>query len=126
MDSAEALDHVRSAAEALRVRTDGVEATQLCAAVAAAAARLAWLAAVPPADRATVAAAAAAAAGAPGAFPLGVELEDETLTQPSTLLRACHVAKLRSLQSRIDAALVAVQELTADPRTDTRRGRVGR
>jgi len=73
-----------------------------------------------------VAAAAAAAADAPGAFPLGFEVADEALCRPAALLRCRHVAALRQLQSRADAALVAAQECTADPKTDTSRGRVGR
>jgi len=73
-----------------------------------------------------VAAAAAAAADAPGSFPLGFEAPEEALRRPLALLRARHVAGLRALQSRVDAALVAAQEITADPRTDARLGRVGR
>ena len=73
-----------------------------------------------------VAAAAAEAADIPDAFPLGFDLADKALARPAALLRARHVAQLRALQSRVDAALVAAQECTADPRTDTRLGRVGR
>jgi hypothetical protein len=119
-------------------------------ALAGAAQRLAWLAGVAPDERvrvsllsgmvcdvnpmptrllcaqARVAAAAAEAADIPDAFPLGFELADKALGRPAALLRARHVAELRALQSRVDAALVAAQECTADPRTDTRLGRVGR
>ena len=89
----------------------------------ASASRLAWLAAVPPDERSRVAT-AAAAADAPGAFPLGFELgDDPALLRAATLLRARHVAALRQLQSRADAALVAAQEMTADPVRAQRAGR---
>ena len=73
-----------------------------------------------------MAAAAAEAADIPGAFPLGFDLGDAALERPAALLRCRHVTALRALQSRVDAALVAAQECTADPRTDNRLGRVGR
>jgi hypothetical protein len=77
-------------------------------------------------SQARVAAAAAAAADAPGAFPLGFAAPSAELARPAALLRLCHVGQLRALQSRADAALVAAQEATADPRTDASLGRVGR
>lgn len=128
----------------------------LAEAVVGAAQRLAWLAALPPDERGAVAVAAASRANAPGAFPLGfdtrrrrgtnaheegaaavgeeegaaVAMEEEEgdalLHRAAVLLRCVHVAALRKLQSRADAALVAAQECTADPRTDHRLGRVGR
>ncbi len=76
--------------------------------------------------QAVLASAAAAAADAPGAFPLGFTPPCASLARPAALLRVCHVAQLRELQSRADAALVAAQEATADPRTDAKLGRVGR
>jgi RLL motif-containing protein 1 len=76
--------------------------------------------------QAKIASSAAEAADIDGAFPLGFELDDQSLARPAALLRARHVAHLRALQSRVDAALVAAQECTADPRTDARLGRVGR
>ena len=147
--------HVRSCAAALRGGGEGgADAGGPCtqaAALAAAAAQLAWLAALPPDERvrpsrsasilaqgphiarvptcdaqARAAAAAAAAADAPGSFPTGFAAPRPALARPAALLRACHVARLRALQSRADAALVAAQEATADPRTDTKLGRVGR
>jgi len=72
------------------------------------------------------AAAAAAAADAPGSFPAGFAAPRPALARPAALLRACHVGRLRELQSRADAALVAAQEATANPRTDSKLGRVGR
>ncbi len=73
-----------------------------------------------------MAAAAAAAADIAGAFPLGFAAPSEALARPAALLRCRHVGALRELQSRADAALVAAQEATADPRTDAKLGRVGR
>ncbi len=75
--------------------------------------------------QARLAAAAAAAADAPGAFPLGFSAPSAALARPAALLRLCHVSRLRELQSRADAALVAAQEATADPRTDAKLGKVG-
>lgn len=46
--------------------------------------------------------------------------------QPSDVLKLLFVQDLRDLQTRINEALVAVQTVTADPRTDTSLGRVGR
>ncbi|KAI5643596.1 putative carnitine deficiency-associated protein domain-containing protein [Phthorimaea operculella] len=46
--------------------------------------------------------------------------------QPSDVLKLMFVQDLRNLQTKINEALVAVQTVTADPRTDTKLGRVGR
>lgn len=40
-------------------------------------------------------------------------------------LRLIHLENLREVQTKINEAIVAVQELTADPRTDKRLGKVG-
>ncbi|XP_049865037.1 RNA transcription, translation and transport factor protein [Pectinophora gossypiella] len=46
--------------------------------------------------------------------------------QPSDVLKLLFVQDLRALQTKINEALVTVQTVTADPRTDTKLGRVGR
>ena len=42
------------------------------------------------------------------------------------ILRLLHLSDLRDLQTQINEAIVRVQVLTADPKTDTRLGKVGR
>lgn len=125
-------------------------AAELAEALAAACQRLAWLAQLPPDERGAVAAAAGGAATADGAFPPGFEppkpepiagggdaggdaggddpggARAALLARACALLRCSHVAGLRRLQSRCDAALVAAQECTAQPRTDARLARTGR
>lgn len=64
----------------------------------------------------------------PAAFPSGIDLPDgapATLTAAVNALRVLHVNDLRALQSAVDALLVAMQEHTSDPRTDSKLGRVG-
>ncbi|OWR42020.1 hypothetical protein KGM_202035 [Danaus plexippus plexippus] len=46
--------------------------------------------------------------------------------QPNDVLKLLFIQDLRELQTKINEALVAVQSVTADPRTDTTLGRVGR
>lgn len=48
------------------------------------------------------------------------------IQQPADVLKLLFVQDLRDLQTKINEALVAVQAVTADPRTDTKLGRVGR
>ncbi|KAG6464475.1 RNA transcription, translation and transport factor protein [Manduca sexta] len=52
--------------------------------------------------------------------------EVNVVQQPSDVLKLLFVQDLRNLQTKINEALVAVQTVTADPRTDTKLGRVGR
>ena len=51
---------------------------------------------------------------------------DAQLDAAATLLRLLYIRDLRALQAQVDGAVVAVQELTANPCTDARLGRVGR
>ncbi len=51
---------------------------------------------------------------------------DAKLDAAATLLRMLYIKDLRALQSQIDAAVVAVQEYTANPRADAALGKVGR
>lgn len=46
--------------------------------------------------------------------------------QPIDVLKLLFIQDLRELQTKINEALVAVQTVTADPRTDTKLGRVGK
>uniref|UniRef100_A0A3B1K775 RNA transcription, translation and transport factor protein n=1 Tax=Astyanax mexicanus TaxID=7994 RepID=A0A3B1K775_ASTMX len=73
----------------------------------------------------------------PGAFPpglpvaldkhiLGFDTGDATLNEAAQILRLLHIEELRDLQTRINEAIVAVQAIIADPKTDHRLGKVGR
>ena len=59
-------------------------------------------------------------------FPLGFETGDPALDRAATVLRMLYVKDLRALQSQVDQTLVSVQEFTANPRTDSKLGKVGR
>lgn len=48
------------------------------------------------------------------------------IQQPTDVMKLLFVQDLRELQTNINEALVAVQTVTADPRTDTKLGKVGR
>lgn len=52
--------------------------------------------------------------------------EVNLIQQPADVLKLLFIQDLRDLQTKINEALVAVQTVTADPRTDTKLGRVGR
>lgn len=52
--------------------------------------------------------------------------EANVVLQPADVLKLLFVQDLRDLQTKINEALVAVQNVTADPRTDTKLGKVGR
>lgn len=58
--------------------------------------------------------------------PEPLQTEVNLVNQPSDVLKLLFVQDLRNLQTKINEALVAVQTVTADPRTDTKLGRVGR
>ena len=61
------------------------------------------------------------------AFPLGFETGGgEALDAAARVLRMLHVRRLRELQDGVNRAIVAMQEYTANPKTDSRLGRVGR
>ena len=48
------------------------------------------------------------------------------LNEAGKALRLLHVDELRVLQTQINEAIVAAQSQTADPKTDTSLGQVGR
>lgn len=52
--------------------------------------------------------------------------ESGVIQQPTDVLKLLFIEDLRELQTKINESLVAVQKVTADPRTDTKLGRVGR
>ena len=57
---------------------------------------------------------------------LGFETGDYISTEASKVLRLLHVKELRELQDSVNEAIVNVQALTANPKTDTKLGKVGR
>lgn len=57
---------------------------------------------------------------------LGFETGDPVLNNAAKILRLLYVHDLRDLQTHINEAIVAVQAITANPKTDTRLGKVGR
>ncbi|XP_029300846.1 RNA transcription, translation and transport factor protein [Cottoperca gobio] len=67
--------------------------------------------------------------GAPVALDkhvLGFDTGDAILNEAAQILRLLHIEELRELQTKINEAIVAVQAIIADPRTDYRLGKVGR
>ncbi|OQV11908.1 hypothetical protein BV898_13787 [Hypsibius exemplaris] len=58
--------------------------------------------------------------------PLGISVPDSELETPIRIIRLLHIANLRDLQTRFDAALVGLQQITANPQTDTALGKTGR
>ncbi|KAH9496201.1 hypothetical protein Btru_010493 [Bulinus truncatus] len=56
---------------------------------------------------------------------LGFEAGDYIITEAAKILRLIHLRDLRDLQTQINSAIVAVQAITANPKTDSRLGKVG-
>ncbi|CAG9463617.1 unnamed protein product [Pedinophyceae sp. YPF-701] len=106
---------------ALGVPAQGSLAQRLTAAADAAAAL-----AAPSAQEAAPLLASMGAPAALGLLPPGFDTGDAQLNNAASVLRALFVRDLRALQTAVDRALVEVQELTADPRTDSKLGKVGR
>ena len=67
-----------------------------------------------------------AAAADLAAFPLGFHTGDAVVDYASSLLRMLYIADLRELQDSVNEILITVQEHTADPKTDSSLGKVGR
>ncbi len=59
-------------------------------------------------------------------YELGFSTDDPALDDASRILRLLHVSELRDLQTRINESIVAVQKITANPKTDQKLGKVGR
>lgn len=56
---------------------------------------------------------------------LGFDTGDSAVNEAAKILRLLHVSELRELQTSITQAIVAVQSHTANPKTDTKLGKVG-
>jgi len=59
-------------------------------------------------------------------FPLGFDTGDPELNKAATVLRMLYIEDIRSLQTKINEILVAIQNYTANPKTDSALGKVGR
>ncbi|GLV33275.1 uncharacterized protein CBL_08443 [Carabus blaptoides fortunei] len=57
---------------------------------------------------------------------LGFDLGDAVLNQAAKILRLLYIQNLRQLQTNINELIVAVQSVTANPKTDTKLGKVGK
>ena len=55
-----------------------------------------------------------------------LSISDYIINEAAKILRLLHIKDLRELQSQINHAIVAVQALTANPKTDSRLGKIGR
>ncbi|XP_055332763.1 RNA transcription, translation and transport factor protein-like isoform X2 [Paramacrobiotus metropolitanus] len=60
------------------------------------------------------------------AIPLGFAVGDSLLENAMKVVRLLHIEQLRDLQTRMDEVLVLMQEITANPQTDERLGKIGR
>uniref|UniRef100_A0A915PGJ5 RNA transcription, translation and transport factor protein n=1 Tax=Setaria digitata TaxID=48799 RepID=A0A915PGJ5_9BILA len=59
-------------------------------------------------------------------FDMGMKPSNNGATNAAVrALRLIHLENLREVQTKVNEAIVAVQELTADPKTDKRLGKVG-
>lgn len=56
---------------------------------------------------------------------LGFETPDYMTQEAAKILRLLHIRELRELQTLANEAIIAVQSLTANPKTDTKLGKVG-
>lgn len=59
-------------------------------------------------------------------LPLGFSTSDSEIDRLAKVLRILHVRELRKLQNRINGTIATMQEVTANPKTDSKLGRVGR
>lgn len=57
---------------------------------------------------------------------LGFDLNDSVLNQAAKILRLLYIHDLRNLQTKANELIVAVQTVTANPKTDTKLGKVGK
>ncbi|XP_076267952.1 RNA transcription, translation and transport factor protein [Rhynchophorus ferrugineus] len=57
---------------------------------------------------------------------LGFDLNDPVLNKAAKILRMLYIQDLRNLQTKANELIVGVQSVTANPKTDTKLGQVGR
>ena len=56
----------------------------------------------------------------------GFDSGDPALDEAAKVLRLLHLSELRDLQTKINELIVSLQQITADPKTDQRLGKVGK
>ena len=56
----------------------------------------------------------------------GFDSGDLALDEAAKVLRLLHLSELRDLQTKINEVIVTLQQITADPKTDQRLGKVGK
>ena len=56
----------------------------------------------------------------------GFDSGDPVLDEAAKVLRLLHLSELRDLQTKINELIVSLQQITADPKTDQRLGKVGK
>jgi RLL motif-containing protein 1 len=56
----------------------------------------------------------------------GFSFSDPVLGEAAKVLRLLHVKELRELQTKVNELIVAAQSITANPKTDSSLGRVGK
>lgn len=59
-------------------------------------------------------------------LPVGLQIDDPDVKRAAAVLRLLHGIELQQLQVNINQVINELQQLTADPKTDARLGRVGR
>lgn len=57
---------------------------------------------------------------------VGFKMGDRVLNNAAKILSLLYIQDLRNLQTQINEAIVSVQSITANPKTDTKLGKVGR
>lgn len=57
---------------------------------------------------------------------VGFDMKDRALNNAVKVLNLLYIQDLRDLQTQINEAIVNVQNITANPKTDTKLGKVGR
>jgi len=59
-------------------------------------------------------------------FPLGFNTGDEVVNQAAIVLKMLHIFDFRELQTDLNSLIVLGQQFTANPRTNTKLGKVGK
>jgi len=60
------------------------------------------------------------------AFALGFQTGDKQLDRGATVLRLLYIDDLRTLQTQVNEIVATLQDFTANPKTDSKLGKVGR
>ncbi|XP_043480455.1 RNA transcription, translation and transport factor protein [Leptopilina heterotoma] len=58
-------------------------------------------------------------------YKVGPDMKDPVLNKASRILQLLYIQDLRDLQTKINESIVSVQSITANPKTDTKLGKVG-